>query len=108
MDLNTIPAITTAILLNTLYVTIGLYLLLGLSAAILHIPRPQHFLLFILLSALLGLTTAAALGIVPALLIAALYKAVPLAMPRFHALLWGCGQGVLITMLNAGMFHRLL
>eukprot|EP00177_Eucheuma_denticulatum_P004949 GFKZ01008996.1.p1 GENE.GFKZ01008996.1~~GFKZ01008996.1.p1 ORF type:complete len:108 (+),score=7.43 GFKZ01008996.1:344-667(+) len=103
-----VPLMWRQILLNTLVVTAAIYALLGFSAAIRHARPLYRIPIVTLASSLLGLTTAAALGAVPALLIAALYASIPYSMPSFHALLWGCGQGLLIALLNAGIFHRLL
>lgn len=108
MQLETVSEMCRAVFLYTVFVTIGLYILLGLSASVLHARRLSRALLVTLISALVGLATAAALGSIPALLIAALYAALPFSMPFFHAVLWGCGQGLLIAMLNAGLFHRIL
>lgn len=108
MQLSTVFHMWRAVLLYTIFVTTGLYTLLGLSASILHAGRLYRVLIVTLISAFVGLVTAVALGATPAIIIAGLYAALPYNMPRFHAILWGCGQGLVIAMLNAGFFHRLL
>lgn len=97
-----------SIFIYTLLTTSSIYILLALLAAVHHARPPLRFLLVILIAALLGAVTATALGLVPALVVAALYDAIPFPMPSFHALLWGVGQGLTISLLNAGAFHRLL
>lgn len=97
-----------AILLYTVFVTTGLYTFLGFSAAVLHAGSIPRTVVVTVVSAVVGLGTAVALGAPPALIISGLYTALPYDMPRFHAILWGCGQGLVITMLNVGLFHRLL
>lgn len=97
-----------AVMVYTLGVNTVLYLFVGLVAAILHARSVIRVILLTILSAMLGVLTAIVLGAVPSLLLAALYKTVPSPMSTIEALVLGCGQGVIIVMLNAGLFHRLL
>lgn len=97
-----------AVMVYTLGINTVLYLFVGLIAAILHARSVFRVILLTILSALLGVLTAVVLAAVPSLLLAALYKTVPSPMSAVEAIVLGCGQGLIIAMLNAGLFHRLL
>eukprot|EP00174_Griffithsia_okiensis_P000106 GO255439.1.p3 GENE.GO255439.1~~GO255439.1.p3 ORF type:complete len:109 (+),score=20.01 GO255439.1:42-329(+) len=95
-------------MLYTIGVNASLYVLVALISSILHARTLLRILFLPLLSGLLGVIFALALGAVPTLLLAALYRSVPSVMSPIEAVAIGCGQGLVIAMLNAGFFHRIL
>lgn len=97
-----------AVMVYTLGINAMLYVLVGLIASVLHTRSILRVVLMTLGSGLLGVLTAVLLASVPSLLVAALYKTVPSTMGAVEAIVLGCGQGVIIAMLNVGLFHRLL
>lgn len=85
-----------------------LYLLVGLIASILHAKKIVLVVLFTIASGILGVFLTFFLAAVPSLLLAGLYKSVDSSMSAIEAVILGCSQGVVIALLNAGVFHRLL
>lgn len=108
MRFHSVTEIWRAVFLPTLGVTTATYTLMSVFATLLHRPRFLLSVLLILAVMAFGLITAATLGAVPSLLIAAVYVTVPSEMTTIEAIVIGCAQGLLISMLTAGIFHRLL
>lgn len=108
MRYTTVISMWRVVLLYTLGVNAVLYFLIGLIASMLHIRGPLKAATLTVGAALFGVVTAAVLGAVPSLLLAALYNAIPSDMSAVEAVVFGCAQGLVIAMLNAGFFHRLL
>ena len=108
MRLDSMLDMWWVVLLYALAVNTLLYLLLGFVAAVLHSRTLFRLLLVPLASAIIGLLVGALLSTVPSLLVASLYRLVPSPMSTAEAAVIGCGQGIIIAMLSAGFFHRLL
>lgn len=97
-----------AVIWYTLGVNVFFYLLVGLIASILHAKKILQVVFLTTLSIILGAITAFVLAAVPSILLAALFTTVPSPMSHLEAVVLGCGQGLIIAMLSAGVFHRLL
>lgn len=89
-----------------------LYLIVGLIAASLHTRCGYRVILIALpiaiASAVVGAIIAFVLAAIPSLIIAAIYDNVNSKMTDVEAVVLGCSQGAVITMLNVGLFHRIL
>lgn len=108
MQYDTIFSIWKIVMLYTICINAAVYLLLGLTAVVLHRRGLVRALIVALFIAIFGLLTAAGMAAVTTLLIAALYITVDARMSNPEALLFGCGQGFFIVLLNTGLFHRIL
>lgn len=89
-----------------------LYLTIGLIAASLHthlnIRTIRVVLPIVILVAVIGATITFVLAAIPSLIIAAIYDNVNSNMTDVEAVVLGCSQGAIISMLNVGLFHRIL
>lgn len=93
-----------------------LYLIIGLIAASLHtrlkfrtIPVALPIVIPVaIVSAIIGAFIAFVLAAIPSLIIAAIYNNVHSNMTDVEAVVLGCSQGAVISMLNVGVFHRIL
>lgn len=85
-----------------------LYVIVGFIAALLHMRMSIRVVLITIVSGLLGAFVAFMLAAVPSLIISAIYDNVNSNMTDTEAAVLGCSQGVAVTMLNAGLLHRIL
>lgn len=113
MALETILDMWRSVLQYTLAVNTFLFTICGLAATVIHVTGPSEtrsprWVLSALCAPILGVVIGFILGSVPAFLLAAVYFNVPAKMSEYAALGWGCGQGFLIALLNAGVFKRII
>lgn len=106
MHYDTTFDIWKVVMLYTLSLNAAIYLLLGISAALVHHRAMMRVLLIAFAVAVFGLLSAAGMAAVTTLLLAAFYTTLDARMSSLEALIFGCGQGVFIALLNAGFFHR--
>lgn len=93
-----------------------LYLIIGLIAASLQTHLNIRTIPVVLpivipaavVSAVIGAFITFVLAAIPSLIIAAIYNNVNSNMTDVEAVVLGCSQGVIISMLNVGLFHRIL
>ena len=85
-----------------------LYFLIGLITSILHARKLWRMTLVNVFTTIAGATIAFFLSAPPSLILAAIYSSLHTSMSDIDAITLGCCQGLVVAMLSAGVFHRIL
>lgn len=85
----------------------------GLFATVIHLTGPKssrspRWTLALLVAPILGALNTFLLAAIPSFLIAAVYENLGISMSQVAALGWGLGQGLFISLINAGAFQRIV
>lgn len=85
----------------------------GLFATVIHLTGPKasrspRWTLALLVAPILGALNTFLLAAIPSFLIAAVYENLGITMSQVAALGWGLGQGLFISLINAGAFQRIV
>ena len=84
------------------------YFLIGLIISILHARKSWRMTLVNVFTTIAGATIAFFLSAPPSLILTAIYYSLHTSMSDIDAITLGCCQRLVVAMLSAGVFHRIL